>query len=123
MSTRRAGPCLSRQRASWSGRVISEMDSGHKDKKTGFYPKSLRLFIRILFVGDESLIYIYIIYIYIHKNLPWAPRGPLRRPLYARNKFHFIVYWIILYSSLEDETERNLYPKLKNPYCEIKHIL
>ena len=32
-----------------------EMDSGHKNKKIGFYPKSLRPFLRILCVVDDSM--------------------------------------------------------------------
>ena len=34
--------------------VQYEVDSGHKNKKIGFYPKSLRPFLRILFVVDDS---------------------------------------------------------------------
>ena len=36
------------------------MDSGHKDKKIGFHPKSLRPFLRILYVVDDSHIYTHI---------------------------------------------------------------
>ena len=34
-----------------------EMDSGHKNEKIGFYPKSIRLFLMILCVVDDSHIY------------------------------------------------------------------
>ena len=38
------------------------MDSGHKNKKIGLYPKSLRSFLRILHVPNDSIyIYIYIL--------------------------------------------------------------
>ena len=41
----------------WPGRARStlEMDSGHKNKKFGFYPKSLRPFLRILCAVDDSM--------------------------------------------------------------------
>ena len=32
-----------------------EIDSGHKNKKIGFYPKSLRPFLQILCVVDDSI--------------------------------------------------------------------
>ena len=32
-----------------------EIDSRHKNKKIGFYPKSLRLFLRILCVEEDSI--------------------------------------------------------------------
>ena len=46
----------------WSGRAGStlEIDSGYKNKNIGFHPKSLRQFLRILYVVDDS------IYIMIH---------------------------------------------------------
>ena len=36
-------------------RLILEIDSEHKNKKTGFYPNSLRPFLRILCVVDDSI--------------------------------------------------------------------
>ena len=33
----------------------SEIDSDYKNKKTGFYPNSLRPFLRILCVVDDSM--------------------------------------------------------------------
>ena len=36
-------------------RLILEIDSEHKNKKTGFYPNSLRPFLRILCVIDDSI--------------------------------------------------------------------
>ena len=41
-----------------SGRAISEMDSGHQNKKIGFKPKTLRQFSRILCVANDPHIYI-----------------------------------------------------------------
>ena len=35
--------------------VQYEMDSGHKNKKIGFYPNTLRPFLRILCVVDDSI--------------------------------------------------------------------
>ena len=32
-----------------------EMDSGHKNKEIDFYPKSLRPFLQILYVVDDSI--------------------------------------------------------------------
>ena len=43
------------------------MDSGHKNKKIGLYPKSLRSFLRILYVPIES-IYIYILYMHAEET-------------------------------------------------------
>ena len=35
--------------------LTSEIDSEHKNKKTGFYPNSLRPFLRILCVVDDCI--------------------------------------------------------------------
>ena len=45
----------SRQTASWSGRVILEMNSGHKNKKICFYPKFLLSFLWISCVVEKKL--------------------------------------------------------------------
>ena len=45
---------ISRKISSWPGWVIFKMDSEHKNKKIGFYPKSIRSFLRVLCVVDDS---------------------------------------------------------------------
>ena len=50
---------IRRQRASIVGSGMAgstlEIDSGHKNKKIGYYPKSIRPFLRILYVVDDSI--------------------------------------------------------------------
>ena len=49
---------ISRQKVSWSGRrglKTLEIDSGHENKKIGSHPKSLRSFLKILCVVDDSI--------------------------------------------------------------------
>ena len=56
----RAGPTL-------------EMDSSHKNDKIGFYPKSLRPFLRILCVVDDSDIYMQKEFL-VRSAHHWCPR-------------------------------------------------
>ena len=60
---------ISRQRTTWSGRVVLEMDSGHKNENISLYPKSIRtilgfyalsIFLLYICALSYSLYHIYI---------------------------------------------------------------
>ena len=83
-----------------------EINSRNKNKKIYFHPKSLRSFLRIVCVVDDS-------HIHMQEKLLWATRGRLWRPRFASQ-------WLLIRTWFASLT-RNKYSKIWKYFYHLKN--
>ena len=74
------------RRSTMAGSTL-EIDSGHKNKKTAFYPKCVRTFLRILCIVDDSIYA-------CRRNCSVVHSQLFGRILYIYSNKHFNTYYI-----------------------------